>query len=98
MESFLFVLVLIGFALYWYVAQEAKTYAVKYATRECERQKVQLLDQTVQQIRLSMSRDKHYQWRFWREYRFEYSFDDIYRYEGRLILLGNRLQRIALDH
>ena len=97
MESYLFVLVLVGASVYWYVSQQAKTYAVKYARREGEKQTVQLLDQTVAQINLSMSRDNEDRWRVWREYSFEYSVDGINRNEGRLILLGNRPLRTALE-
>ena len=97
MESYLFVLAVVGTLVYWYTAQQAKTYAVSYARRECEKQSVQLLDQTVQQVKLSMSRDHKHRWRFWREYRFEYSLDGINRYEGRLILLGHRLLRTSLE-
>jgi hypothetical protein len=84
--------------LYWYTSLQSKTYAVRFARRECERHHVQLLDQTVQQVKLSMSRDGKDHWRFWREYRFEYSIDGIDRFEGRLTLLGHRLIRSALEN
>lgn len=86
-----------GVILYWYISQQAKTVAVRFARRECERQGAQLLDQTVQQVKLSMSRDDNHKWRFWREYRFEYSIDGINRYQGRLTMLGYRLLRSALE-
>ena len=44
-----------------------------------------------------MSRDRDSRWHMWREYRFEYSLDGIDRYEGRLIMLGNRLLRSVLE-
>ena len=97
MEYYFFVLGRGGAAVYWYAAQQAKTHAVSFARRECKKQSVQLLDQTVQQIKLSMSRDKDDRWRIWREYRFEYSVDGINRYQGRLTLLGHRLLRTALE-
>jgi hypothetical protein len=83
--------------LYWWASLQCKTYAVTFARRECDKQGVQLLDQTVQQIKLSMSRDRNDRWRIWREYRFEYSLDGVNRYEGRLIMLGYRLLRSALE-
>ena len=97
MESYLLVLAVVGSLIYWYTAQQAKTNAVYYARRECEKQDVQLLDETVQQIKFSMSRNHQHRWRFWREYRFEYSVDGTNRCEGRLILLGHRLLRTALE-
>lgn len=98
MMELLFLLALIAGALYWYLSLQSKTWAVSYARRECERAGVQLLDQTVQQIHLSMSRDASDQWRIWREYQFEYSNDGLNRHEGRLVILGNRLVRSALEH
>jgi hypothetical protein len=75
----------------------SKELAVGAARRECKLCSVQLLDQTVQLVKLSMSRDKSDRWRFWREYRFEYSDDGDNRLEGRLTLLGPRVIRIALE-
>jgi len=96
-DSLLFIIVLIVVALYWHNSMQSKTYAVKYARRECEKEGVQLLDQTVQRIRLSFSRDRNNQWRVWREYRFDYSVDGVNRLEGRLVILGYRLVRSALE-
>ena len=97
MEAYIFVLVLVCMLVYWYTAQQAKTFAVVYARRECEKHGVQLLDQTVQQQKLSLSRNHMQQWRFWREYRFEYSIDGVNRYEGQLVILGHRLLRSQLE-
>lgn len=97
MDSVLFIIVLVVVALYWHNSMQSKTCAVKYARRECEKEGVQLLDQTVQRIRLSFSRDRNNQWRVWREYRFDYSVDGVNRLEGRLVILGYRLVRSALE-
>ena len=97
MEAYLFIAALVCALIYWYTAQQAKTFAVVYARRECEKHGVQLLDQTVQQIKLSMSRNVQSRWQFWREYRFDYSTDGVNRYEGRLVMLGHRLLRSALE-
>jgi len=97
MESLLFIVVLVVVALYWHNSMQSKTYAVKYARKECEKESAQLLDQTVQRTRLSFSRDKNDQWRVWREYRFDYSIDGVNRLEGRLVILGYRLVRSALQ-
>jgi len=96
-DSVLFIIVLVVVALYWHNSMQSKTCAVKYARRECEKEGVQLLDQTVQRIRLSFSRDRNNQWRVWREYRFDYSVDGVNRLEGRLVILGYRLVRSALE-
>ena len=97
MESLFIFACLCGGVYFWYDANQAKALALQFARRECQKEGVQLLDQTVQQIRLSASRDHNDQWRLWREYRFEYSIDGVNRYEGRLVLLGQRLLRSALE-
>ena len=98
MDSVFFIFVLLAVALYWYNAMQSKTYAVQYARKECEKESAQLLDQTVQRIRLSFSRDRNQQGRLWREYRFDYSIDGVNRLEGRLVILGYRLIRSTLEN
>ena len=98
MDSVLFIITLVATALYWHNSMQSKTYAVQYARKECEKEGAQLLDQTVQRIRLSISRDRDDQWRLWREYRFDYSIDGVNRLQGRLIILGYRLVSSALEN
>ena len=98
MESLLFIVLLVSVALYWHNSMQSTSYAVQYARKECEKEGAQLLDQTVQRIKLSFSRDRNDQWRLWREYRFDYSIDGVNRLEGRLVILGYRLVRSALQN
>jgi hypothetical protein len=86
-----------GVILYWQAAMRAKEMAVSAATKECKLCDVQLLDQTVHQTKLSMSRDGSGQWRIWRDYQFEYTDDGDARFHGRVTLLGRRVLRVALD-
>ena len=98
MEPLFFIASLLVVAYYWHNSVQSKTYAVQYARKECEKEGAQLLDQTVQRTRLSFSRDRNDHWRLWREYRFDYSIDGINRLEGRLVILGYRLVRSALEN
>jgi len=91
------ILAVCGVILYWQAAMRAKETAVRAATKECKLCDVQLLDQTVHQTKLSMSRDGAQQWRVWREYRFEYTDDGEARYQGQVTLLGRYVLRIALE-
>ena len=97
MSEVLLLIAVVAFALYWLNAIRCKDIAIECARRECKRQDVQLLDQTVHQVRISMSRDVNYRWRLWREYHFEYSADVVEREQGKVTLLGNRLNHIALE-
>ena len=96
MSEVLLLIAVVAIALYWLNAIRCKDIAVECARRECKRYDVQLLDQTVHQVRMSMSRDAQDRWRLWREYHFAYSTDGVEREKGKVILLGNRLNHIAL--
>mgnify|MGYP001963526597 FL=1 len=96
--SELIIVILIGLAiLYWQAAVRCKELAILGARKDSKICDVQLLDQTVHQVKVSMSRDSTGQWRIWREYGFEYSQDGESRFQGRLTLLGQRVIRVALE-
>lgn len=96
--SELIIVILFGLiGLYWLAAMRCKEIAVIMAKRECKLRDVQLLDQTVHQAKLSLSRDAEMRWRVWREYRFEYSVDGLTRFKGRLTLLGQRPLRVDME-
>jgi len=96
--SELILLLLVGaIALYWQSAVRCKDLAIISAKRECQRHQVQLLDQTVQQVKMSASRDHMDRWRLWREYRFEYTEDGDNRDRGSLVMLGQRIVHIRLS-
>ena len=97
MDSIFFFVGLILVALYWYNSIQVKTYAVQYARNECQKAEAQLLDQTVQRIKFSFSRDRNLNWRIWREYSFDYSTDGVNRHKGRLVVLGTHLVRSELE-
>ena len=97
MGEFLLIILLGLIAVYWQSGMRGKERAVLAAKKECKLCRVQLLDQTVQQVKISMSRDTRDQWRIWREYRFEYTQDGEGRHEGQLTLLGQRVLRVALE-
>ncbi len=98
MLSELFLIIgIVTLGLYWLAAMRCKELAVMAARRECKRCDVQLLDQTVHQVRFSLSRDAEMHWKVWRQYKFEYSEDGVSRHSGSLILLGQRLKHVALE-
>ena len=92
------IVILIGLViLYWQAAVRCKELAILGARKECQLCDVQLLDQTVHQIKVSLSRDVSGQWRIWREYAFDYTHDGEHRLGGRLTFLGQRVIRVALE-
>lgn len=97
MEELFLIVFVTAASLYWLSAIRSKDIAIATARRECRLVDVQLLDQTVHQHHLSLSRDASGRWRVWREYRFEYSEDGVERLHGSLILLGQRVVRVSLE-
>ena len=90
------ILVLAAYAVYTFQALRIRELALQAARRSCDREGVQLLDQTVSMQRLSLSRDATGSWRVWRQYRFEYTVDGEERERGNVIMLGNRLQALVM--
>jgi len=92
----LFVALLGGGAWYWFTGTRVRELAIAAARRSAKMSDVQLLDQTVAQARVSLSRDRSGRWRVWREYRFEYSRDGLTREIGHIIMLGQRLEAVIV--
>lgn len=90
------VVVLFGLACaYLLSAHRVRELAIQAVGRASRADDFQLLDQSVHIQRVSLSRDDNGQWRVWRQYRFDYSFDGVERLQGTVIMLGKRLQTIV---
>jgi len=93
----LLVLALFGaVGLYLFSATRVRELAVDAVRRAAQQGDFQLLDESVSLQRVSMSRDQNGVWRFWRQYRFDYSYDGIQREQGAVIMLGKRLQALVV--
>ncbi len=97
MNEILLLLLVFAIALYWQNGMRCKEIASNAARLECKRENYQFLDQTVHQQHISMSRDTGGTWRFWRDYRFEYSIDGIERRRGRVLLLGQKVVSVNVE-
>ncbi len=77
----------------WFLASiRVRELAVAAVDRAGKRDDFQLLDQTVQLARISLSRDERGSWRVWRQYRFDYSYDGVERQEHKVdLMLGAAL-------
>lgn len=90
-------LLCLGAAATWFLTSlRVRELALQAASRACAKEGAQLLDQTVSGKRLSLSRDSDGQWRVWRQYHFEYSYDGNQRQAGHVIMLGGRLQALVM--
>lgn len=88
---FLALLALLGF---WWTSLRARELAVKTAKMQCQRQKVQFLDQTVALSRIRAKRVPSGSLGWQRQYRFEFT-DDGARREGAYITVeGGRVSLV----
>ena len=65
--------------------------------RACSDASVQFLDNTVANIRLALVRDKSGRRVLRRTYRFEFSETGNTRLEGRLTLLGDKIESVTME-
>jgi hypothetical protein len=86
-------------AVAWWVwdGSQARERAVVAARRACERHDQQLLDETVQQLRVEWRRTASGSLLPKRVYRFEFTADGDVRYSGQLAIHGNRIVALHLD-
>ncbi len=93
----LLVLLLLGL-LAWFVADGLKAREAAYAAarRACESANVQFLDDTVSQSALRFARDDEGRLALERHFRFEFSTTGDDRQQGRVRLLGGRVEDVNL--
>ena len=88
----------LGLLLAWYFFSELKVreLTLHAARKHCQLMQVQLLDQSVGLYRVWFKRgtDKRLHW--WRNYQFEFTSTGEERYQGFIIVLGNRVESIDL--
>lgn len=94
----LLLLLLMG-GVVWFVSDSLKAREAAHvaARRACKAAGVQFLDDTVSQSALRLARDSDGHAVIERHYRFEYSPTGIEREQGRIRLLGSRVQEINLS-
>lgn len=82
---------------YWWRAHAVKEIALRAAREHCREMDVQLLDDSVVLRGLWAKRDAGGSLRLWRRYQFEFTATGDDRYQGRVLLLGARLEAVRLD-
>ena len=81
---------------YWLDAMRGYELARAAGKRACQEAGVQLLDDTVELVRLRLRRTHGGRLAWLREYRFEFSDDGAMRHRGQVTLLGRRVLHLAL--
>jgi hypothetical protein len=93
----LFLLLLAALVWYWFDSLRALEHARDVGRRACSDADVQFLDDTVARIALELVRDESGRRVLRRTYRFEFSETGNTRIEGRVILLGHRIESVTMD-
>lgn len=96
-EDLIVAAALVGLLTLWWNAQGAKQRALHATRAYCKRAEVQLLDDAVALRGFWLKRDGQGRLRVWRSYNFEFTSTGFDRYRGRIILLGDRIERIDLE-
>ncbi|MFC3151677.1 DUF3301 domain-containing protein [Litoribrevibacter euphylliae] len=83
--------------LLWWQSRGSKEVAYRAARSYCHKMDVELLDQAISLRRYWFKRDDNGTLKPWRSYYFEFSVDGSDRYQGRVIMLGQQIQKIELE-
>lgn len=95
--SLLFLLLLAALGWFWFDSLHALEVARDFGKRACNDANLQFLDDTVARIGLALARDQTGRRVLRRTYRFEFSETGNTRREGRLILLGDKVESVTMD-
>jgi hypothetical protein len=96
-SGLLFLLLLAALVWYWSDSLHALEQAREAGRRTCNEADVQFLDDTVASIALKLVRDETGRRVLRRTYRFEFSETGNSRIEGRVILLGHKVESVTMD-
>jgi hypothetical protein len=97
MTSALFLLLLAALGWFWFNSLRALEIARNAGKHVCSDADVQFLDDTVASISMALARDKSGRRVLRRTYRFEFSETGNTRLEGRLILLGDKIESVTME-
>lgn len=94
----LFWIFLLSFlAWYWWRGKAIKDFVISAARAHCRKMDVLLLDEAVYLRGLWFKRDQHGHLRVWRRFLFDFTTTGEERYLGRVIMLGQTIERIELQ-
>lgn len=82
---------------YWYDSMRAREQALRAGRTACERDGLQLLDDTVQCVRLRLARNEAGRLQLQRTYRFEFSDTGVNRRDGSMVLHGAQVESLYME-
>jgi hypothetical protein len=81
----------------WFDSMRARERALEAAARACERDGLQLLDDTVECVSLRLARSNRGHVVLRRIYRFEFSDSGDSRRGGSIVMLGGRVESLTME-
>jgi hypothetical protein len=94
----LLLLAVLGFgSWFWLHSIRILEIAREAGRKACNRMEVQFLDDTVASTKLALARDRNGRRILRRTYRFEFSETGNSRREGEVVMLGDRVERVAME-
>ena len=95
--SLFFLLLLAALGWFWFDSLRALEIARSTGKNVCNNENLQFLDDTVANIGLVLARDKTGRRVLRRTYRFLFSETGNTRLEGRLVLLGDKVESVTME-
>lgn len=90
-------LLIVGLAgSYFWQAHGIREIALRATRLYCQRESLQLLDDSVALRALWLKRDRRGRWRFWRGYQFDFTVTGDERYVGRTVTLGKLVESVQV--
>lgn len=95
-ELLLISLFIAGF-IYWFNAQGVKEIAYRATRAYCQKMDLQMLDDYVALNAFWLKRDAQGRIHIWRAYQFEFTANGNDRYNGKIVMLGRRIEFIQTE-
>ena len=96
-DEILFILLFTAGFLYWQSSQKVRETALAATVRHCHDMELQMLDGYIAFSGLSLKRDRRGKIFIARCYDFEFSSTGAERYNGKIHMLGGRVEAIQLE-
>ncbi len=88
---------IVTISIIWFESLRARELTIRHCHHLCRETNLQLLDQTVSLVSISMKRTESGRIKLLRKYQFEVSENGVDRYPGYITLLGGRIIESRLE-
>ena len=97
MDTILLLLAILLVVIIWFESLRVRELVIKHCNHLCRETNLQLLDQTVSLVSLSLKRANSGNMSVFRKYQFEVSGNGVDRFSGYISLLGSRIIESHLE-